>query len=61
MTVNNVPEASLRATHDDLSGAIEARSFWRLVPDRMPREFAEPTTELKVQVERGLRRLIRDE
>ncbi|MEV0279371.1 hypothetical protein AB0I22_23695 [Streptomyces sp. NPDC050610] len=42
----------------ELERAIVAGGFWRLAPDWLPREYAEPTRELTERVRNGLRRLI---
>ncbi len=41
----------------ELERVIAAGGFWRLVPDWVAREYAEPTRELTERVRNGLRRL----
>ncbi len=47
------PEGDL----ESLYGLIRAGGFWRLVPEWVPRTYAEPTKELAGRVWHGLRRL----
>ncbi|MEV0277746.1 hypothetical protein AB0I22_15395 [Streptomyces sp. NPDC050610] len=41
-----------------LYALIAAGGFWRIAPDWVPRQYAEPTRELTDRVRHGLRRLI---
>ncbi|KOX29096.1 MULTISPECIES: hypothetical protein [unclassified Streptomyces] len=41
----------------ELDAQIGAGAFWRLVPESVPREYAEPTRALIEQVHAGLKRL----
>ncbi len=43
---------------EELYALIRAGGFWRLAPDWVPREYAEPTRELTERVQHGLRRLV---
>ncbi|MFF6834837.1 hypothetical protein ACFY84_23650 [Streptomyces sp. NPDC012438] len=44
----------------ELGAQIDAGAFWRLVPESVPREYAEPTRALVEQVHTGLKRLVGD-
>ncbi|MGS2587805.1 hypothetical protein [Streptomyces hebeiensis] len=50
-------QATDTRTHDpeEVTATIQAGHFWRLVPEWAPRDFGEPTRELALRVERGLR------
>ncbi|WP_435187234.1 hypothetical protein [Streptomyces sp. bgisy126] len=41
----------------ELGAQINAGAFWRLVPESVPREYAEPTQDLIERVHKGLERL----
>ncbi|MFJ4870622.1 hypothetical protein [Streptomyces sp. NPDC088757] len=44
----------------ELGAQVDAGAFWRLVPESVPREYAEPTRVLIEQVHAGLKRLVGD-
>ncbi|MET9932620.1 MULTISPECIES: hypothetical protein [unclassified Streptomyces] len=41
----------------ELGAQVDAGAFWRLVPESVPREYAEPTRALIERVHKGLERL----